>query len=64
MVTTDKPIEIEQVSCEICMKEIPASEATIPEALDYVVHFCGLECYETWKRRGAKPPDSPAPDSP
>jgi hypothetical protein len=47
----DKPAEIELVSCEICLKEIPVSEATVPEATDYFVHFCGLECYEKWKRQ-------------
>ena len=51
MATTDKPVEIEKISCEICRKEVPLSEATVPEASDYFVHFCGLECYELWKRR-------------
>ncbi|MDT4876593.1 hypothetical protein FQZ97_1120390 [compost metagenome] len=51
MATTDKPVEIEKISCEICRKEVPLSEATVPEASDYFVHFCGLECYEAWKRR-------------
>jgi len=39
------------VSCEVCMKEIPASEAKTAEAVDYVAHFCGLECFEKWKHR-------------
>lgn len=42
----------ELVACEICRKEVPASEAKTPEAVDYVVHFCGLECYEQWKKDG------------
>lgn len=29
--------------------EISLSEAVVPEALDYVVHFCGLDCYERWR---------------
>lgn len=45
----DKPIQMQRVACEICLKEIPLTEATVPEATDYVVHFCGLECYEKWK---------------
>ena len=45
----DKPVELESVQCEVCLKEIPLSEATVPEATDYVVHFCGLECFEKWK---------------
>jgi hypothetical protein len=35
-------------SCEICMKEIPVSEASSDEASDYVIYYFGLECYETW----------------
>ena len=55
MTTTDKTEEIELVACEICLKEVPVSDAEVPETMDYVVHFCGLECYELWKN---KPADS------
>lgn len=41
--------EDELVSCDICRKEVPLSEAKMPEAVDYVAHFCGLECYAKWK---------------
>jgi hypothetical protein len=51
MTTADRPLELEQVACEICLKEIPKSEATVPEATDYVVYFCGLDCYERWKAK-------------
>jgi hypothetical protein len=37
------------VSCDVCLKEIPASEARSDEADDYVRHFCGLECYDKWR---------------
>ena len=39
------------VACEICLKEIPVSEASSCEASDYVVHFCGLDCYEKWRKQ-------------
>jgi hypothetical protein len=55
MATADKPDEPAFVSCEVCLKEVPVSEATIPEATDYFVHFCGLDCYEKWKSEGKKP---------
>lgn len=51
MSTVDRPIDVEQVACEMCLKEVPVSEATVPEATDYVVYFCGLDCYERWKRQ-------------
>lgn len=54
MATNGKSTEVEQVACEMCLKEVPISEATVPEALDYVAHFCGLECYEKWKNQGSK----------
>ena len=44
------PEEPEHISCDICLKEIPIDEAQSPEATEYVVHFCGLECYEKWKQ--------------
>jgi hypothetical protein len=43
--------EVEKVPCAICRKEVPLSAALIPEAADYVVHFCGLDCYEKWKQQ-------------
>ena len=42
----------ELVECEICLQEIPVSEAINDEATDYVMHYCGLECYEKWKNSG------------
>jgi Domain of unknown function (DUF3330) len=57
MTTTDKPVKVERVACEICLKEVPLSEATVSEATDYVVHFCGLECYDKWKHQIGKSDD-------
>lgn len=54
MTTHDKPVEIEQVSCEICMKEVPVTDAMVPEAEGYFVHFCGLDCYQHWKEKHDK----------
>jgi hypothetical protein len=33
------------------MKEIPIDEASSFEAVDYVIHFCGLECFDKWKEK-------------
>jgi hypothetical protein len=33
------------------MKEVPIDEANSFEAVDYVIHFCGLECFEKWKQK-------------
>lgn len=43
----------EQVSCAVCLKEVPQSTAVDFEVGDYVAHFCGLECYAQWKGRDA-----------
>jgi len=40
-----------QVSCEVCLKEVPVSEAHLVEAEDYVVHFCGLDCFDKWREK-------------
>ena len=51
--SSDKTAD-EKVSCSVCRKEVPLSEAMIPEAEDYVAHFCGLECYTQWKRQSER----------
>ncbi len=51
MVQDTKTTGEEKVSCEVCLKEIPVSEAKSAEAVDYFVHFCGLDCYEKWKAK-------------
>ena len=55
---TSKPVPAsgEMVSCEVCLKEVPLSEAKRFEGEDYVAHFCGLDCYAEWKRRSEKSP--------
>ena len=54
----DKPADLKRpdrtlVACKVCLREIPVSEASSREASDYVVHFCGLECYEIWRQQDA-----------
>lgn len=44
----------DKVPCEVCLKEIPRSEAKIEEASDYVAHFCGLDCYRKWQEENNK----------
>lgn len=54
----NRPMEPDQVSCEVCMKEIPRSEAQASEATEYVFYFCGPECFEKWRQdRGPDDPD-------
>ena len=54
------PEEPETINCETCLTEIPPDEAQSAEGEDYVVHFCGLECYSKWKEQAGKkaPEDS------
>ncbi|MBM4189473.1 MAG: DUF3330 domain-containing protein [Betaproteobacteria bacterium] len=47
---TPKPEPVEQIACALCMKEIPKSEATVAEAADYLLYFCGLDCYDAWQK--------------
>jgi len=50
----DRSTEVAMVKCEVCLKEIPRSEAKGPEAEDYVIHFCGLDCYDRWNQSSDK----------
>jgi len=54
MTEVKKTPQDEKVACEICLYEIPISEAKSEEATDYVIHFCGLECYTKWKEQSNK----------
>lgn len=47
--TEDQYCEV--VSCEVCLAEIPSSLATHADGIDYVHHFCGLDCLEAWRKR-------------
>lgn len=53
MTTSVMLVDVELIECEICLREIPVTEATNPEATDYVVHYCGLECYAKWTTQDA-----------
>ena len=59
MITPARPVEPERVACEICLKEVPRSEAAVSETRDYVMYFCGLDCYEKWQQRR----DAPEPEA-
>jgi hypothetical protein len=54
MARSDKPAGATLVSCEVCLKEIPKSEAWVPEAVDYFVYFCGPDCHAKWNHRLAR----------
>ncbi len=41
----------ETVPCAVCHREIPVSEAKSEEAVDYVLYFCGMDCYAKWKKQ-------------
>jgi hypothetical protein len=38
----------ELVSCAVCQKEVPKSVAHRVADQDYVLYFCGPDCYEEW----------------
>jgi hypothetical protein len=64
MTTKVEPLQVEQIACEICLKEVPRSEAVVSEATDYVAYFCGLDCYGKWKDEGDKTADQGSRPSP
>jgi hypothetical protein len=49
MVIERRMEDMQSVECEVCLREVPRSEAVVPEAADYVAYFCGLECFAQWK---------------
>lgn len=49
MMDVEKPNAEETIPCEVCLKEIPISEAKSEEANDYARYFYGLDCYTKWR---------------
>lgn len=45
-----EPAAGKAVECRVCGKEVPRDEAKSAEGEDYVVHFCGYDCYEKWRK--------------
>lgn len=45
-----KTPEMVMVACEVCLNEIPFDQSSVVEVEDYVMYFCGLECYHVWRR--------------
>ncbi len=52
----------ERVSCSVCLKEIPPDSALTPQVEDFVLYFCGLECYEEFAAKSN--PMMPQPQEP
>lgn len=46
-----KPTEVEKLSRDICMREIPKSELGVSEADDYILYYCGTEYYAEQAKR-------------
>ena len=46
--------ESKKIPCKECMKQVPKSEAQVAEASDYVLYFCGLECYDKWQKENGE----------
>lgn len=50
-----KPHQDHTIACQICLKEVPKSEAANAEADDYVLYFCGVDCYQEWREQDGDP---------
>jgi len=60
MPASKRPHEEHHVNCSVCMKEVPASEANVREAEDYVMYFCGLDCLQAWEQEAGQSRPGPA----
>ena len=49
--TIPEKVTPQMVSCDVCLKEIPAESEEYFETDDYVQHFCGIDCYKQWKQQ-------------
>ena len=51
MISDRLSVPLERVPCHVCQHDIPISEAVAAEVTDYVVYFCGLDCYDRWRHQ-------------
>lgn len=58
MIEQKEIVAPEKVTCEVCFKEIPISEATSVKATDYIVYYCGLDCYDRWRKQKTEAAES------
>jgi hypothetical protein len=49
------------VACEVCLKEIPHSVSHSHEGPDYVLYFCGDDCFVKWQQGESLPGQPKAP---
>jgi len=57
-----KRARLKRLRCTTCHKDVPGSEANVSEAQDYLVHFCGLDCFnQWWMRSHPRKPSEAAP---
>ena len=54
MIENPKMTGVPLVPCEVCEKEIPKSVALSAKDQDYVLYFCGVECYDEWSAEQIK----------
>jgi hypothetical protein len=40
-----------KLSCRECHAEIPPEEAFVSESTEYAFYFCGVGCYDEWRKR-------------
>lgn len=57
MSDTDQSSDEKLLSCEVCLKEMPASGAKSEEVEEYIYYFCGPECYKEWQQQDSKDED-------
>lgn len=43
--------DVPRLSADECCAQIPGDEAVMEEATDYVLFYCGIDCYEDWHHR-------------
>ena len=56
MTNKPTPKEPKNVTCDVCLTEIPESVAMSSEGDEYTQHYCGIECYDKWRESDEESP--------
>lgn len=52
MISQNHELALPCVACHNCLAEVPDAGAISSEGHDYVMYFCGLDCYAAWQNKG------------
>ena len=52
----------ERVHCALCLREMARADSPVSDLSDREAYFCGMDCYEIWRKRRYHELGTPEPE--